>query len=187
MSRWVPPSILAAILLTGCGVPVDEAPRQVQVPPGPFPTLATANPTAVPGRADETLCFVRDNRLDDVVRRVDAIPDVNVHLRHLLVGPSTAERSSGLSSALPGAIEVAGARLNGTLAEVDVREVGDGTGRSDEILAFGQIVCTLTRRADVYGVRFRRDGQPLDVPRADGSVSRQPLTAADYLQLMWDR
>ncbi|MFI7609327.1 GerMN domain-containing protein [Micromonospora sp. NPDC049366] len=173
-----------AILLSGCGVPTDDVPRAVEVPPGPFPTPVTAGPTATGGRVDQTLCYVRDDRIDRVVRRTDTLPGVEEHLRQLLAGPRAQERDRGVSSALPGTIAVAGARLDGTVAEVDVRPAGEETGRSDEVLAFGQLVCTLTSRGDVTGVSFRRAGQPLDVPRADGSLTQGPLTTADYAPLL---
>ncbi|SIQ77732.1 GerMN domain-containing protein [Micromonospora avicenniae] len=184
MSRRLLAGALLVGLLGGCGVPVDEEPRRVQPPPGSFPTTGTAGPTAASGRVTETLCFVREDRLDRAVRRVDALPGVDVHLQHLLAGPAAGEREAGFASALPGTVTVAGVRMNGTLAEVDVRAAGEETGRSDEVLAFGQIVCTLTTRSDVRRVSFRRDGRPLDVPRGDGSLSRDPLGAADYAPLM---
>ncbi|MFC0506439.1 GerMN domain-containing protein [Micromonospora costi] len=175
------------LLLAGCGVPSDDRPRPVEVPPGPFPTTETASPTASGGRLDEALCFVRDDRVERIVRRTDTLSSVEAHLRHLLAGPGPQELERGVSSALPGTITVAGTRLNGATAEVDVRLAGDDIGRSDEVLAFGQIVCTLTARSDVDRVSFRRDGQPLDVPRADGSLSREPLTEADYAAILRDR
>lgn len=179
--------LLAVLLLAGCGVPVDDVPRRVPAPPGRLPTPVTGSPTAPAGRVDEPLCFVREDRLEPLVRRVEALPPVDAHLQHLLAGPSSTERDGGLTSALPGTVAVLGARVNGTLAEVDIQEAVDGTGRSDEILAFAQIVCTLTRRPEVDMVAFQRAGRPLDVPRADGSLSREPLTAADYLPLMRQR
>ncbi|MEV4199890.1 GerMN domain-containing protein [Micromonospora globbae] len=184
MSRRSAGLLLAVLALGGCGVPVDDAPRPVAQPPGPFPTPATASPTTASGRVEETLCFVRDDKLGRTVRRVDVLPSVEVQLQHLLAGPTEKERQAGLTSALPGTVVVAGARVNGALAEVDVRAAGEETGRSDEVFAFGQIVCTLTARDDVDRVSFRRDGRPLDVPRADGSFSRDPLTVADYAPLM---
>jgi spore germination protein GerM len=183
MRRRLPP-VLLAVLLGGCGVPVDSTPRPVAVPPDSFPTPAATTTTNRDGRVDETLCFVRDDGLQAVTRRVDGISGVDAHLQHLLAGPDDAERERGLASALPGTITVAGASATGTVATVDVREAGEETGRSDEVLAFGQIVCTLTGRADVNSVAFRRDGQPLEVPRADGSLSALPLTATDYRPLL---
>ncbi|MET8837485.1 GerMN domain-containing protein [Micromonospora sp. NPDC004540] len=184
MSRRLLPALLAAALVGGCGVPVDDEPRRVRPPAGGFPTpagTATADPD---GRVDEPLCFVRDDGLAAVARRVDDLPGVDGHLQHLLAGPDGAERDRGLATALPGTVAVAGATLTGTVATVDVRQVGEETGRNDEVLAFGQIVCTLTQRPDVDSVAFRRDGQPLEVPRADGNLSALPLTAADYRPLL---
>ncbi|MBQ0902551.1 GerMN domain-containing protein [Micromonospora sp. U21] len=181
--RHLAPLALAA-LLTGCGVPTDDSPRTVQPPWGPFHSAAPADTTAPAGRADETLCLVRDNRIVPVVRHVDRPPTVEDQLRHLLAGPGTAERDSDLTSALPGAVNAAGATVTGTQAHVAVDEPGDDAGRSDEVLAFGQIVCTLTSRDDVTTVVFLRDGRPLAVPRADGSLSEQPLTRADYVPLI---
>ncbi|WP_176308791.1 GerMN domain-containing protein [Micromonospora sp. NBS 11-29] len=175
---------LAVVLLAGCGVPVDDEPRLVQPPPGRSPTPAGTATVDPDGRVDEPFCFVRDEGLAVATRRVEGLPGVDAHLQHLLAGPDRAERSRGLATALPGTVAVAGATLGGTVATVDVRQAGEETGRNDEVLAFGQIVCSLTQRPDVDSVAFRRDGQPLEVPRADGSVSALPLTAADYRPLL---
>ncbi|MEH0975246.1 GerMN domain-containing protein [Micromonospora sp. CPCC 205546] len=178
-------------LLAGCGVPTEGAPRAVAPPPGPFPSpgavVATPSPTLAAGRTTEVLCFVRDDRLVRVERRVDGTPTVDAQLQHLLAGPTTAERDTGLTTALPGAVAVAAARPRGTEVDVDLGGPGDETGRSDEVLAFGQIVCTLTARSDVESVAFFRGGAPLGVPRADGSLSRRPLAADDYAGLVAPR
>lgn len=170
------------VLLAGCGVPTDDQPRAVEAPYGPFPTPSTAVSDPA-GRFTEALYFVRDDRLVLVRRRLDVLPTVDQHLEHLLAGPNEAERAEGLATALFGAVTVAGIRLTETRAEVDVPSVAEGVGRSDEVFAFGQIVCTLTARPEVDSVSFLRDGAPLGVPRADGSLSPGPLTAADYVEL----
>ncbi|WP_406045858.1 GerMN domain-containing protein [Micromonospora sp. NBC_00898] len=175
--------LLVLALLAGCGVPTEDNPRAVQPPPGPFPTPATGGSTAPSGRVDELLYFVRDDRLVPIVRRVDTTPTLDGHLQHLLAGPTADERDKGLTSALPGAVTVAAARQTGARADVDIREAGDETGRSDAVLALGQIVRTLAARDDIDTVAFTRHGQPLGVPRADGSLSVEPLTAADYAAL----
>lgn len=175
---------LATIAPAGCGVPAEDRARAVSPPAGPLPTPATADTTAPTGREEEVLYFVRDNRLVPVVRRVDVLSTVDGHLQHLLAGPRPQERDQGLTSALPGAVTAAAARQTGTQVEVDIREAaGDETGRSDGVLAFGQIVQTLVARDDIDSVVFTRDGRPLGIPRGDGSLSEQPLTAADYAVL----
>ncbi|MEU5906735.1 GerMN domain-containing protein [Micromonospora sp. NPDC047527] len=186
MNRRLVVTLTLTALLTGCGIPTDDAARPVRPPRGPF--LSTAAPTdattAPPGSAVEILCLVRDNRIVPVIRRVDRPPTVEEHLRHLLAGPTTVERDDDLTSALAGAVTAAGATVNGAQAHVAVDEPGHDVGRSDEVLAFGQIVCTLTSRDDVATVTFLRDGKPLGVPRADGSLTEQPLTRADFAPLI---
>ncbi|MEV4482677.1 GerMN domain-containing protein [Micromonospora coxensis] len=183
--RWRTASALLALLAlgpVGCGVPAEDRPRGVRPPPGVgLPPAAAASPAA--GRVAQPICLVRDDRLVRVVRQVDVAGDVDLHLRRLLAGASSAERESGLGSALPGAVGVTGARLVDGRAEVAVAPPRDESGRADEVLAYGQVVCTLDARDDVSGVSFVRDGRPLGVPRADGSLSPGPLTAADYAAL----
>ncbi|WP_435823543.1 GerMN domain-containing protein [Micromonospora echinofusca] len=191
--RWrgVGGALVVLALLAGCGVPTEDAPRTVAPPPGPFPSpgtvAATPSPTLATGRTTAVLCFVRDDRLVRVERRVDGTPTVDAQLQHLLAGPTPAERETRLTTALPGAVPGATARPRGTEVDVELGGTGDETGRSDEVLAFGQIVCTLTARSDVDTVAFLRGGAPLGVPRADGSLSRRPLAADDYAGLVAPR
>ncbi|TDB80565.1 GerMN domain-containing protein [Micromonospora sp. KC721] len=180
--RLVP--LVLAVLLAGCGIPTDAAPRTVQPPPGPFQNPAPADTPAVAGPAVETLCLVRDDRIVPVIRRVNRPPTVDDQLRDLLAGPIWTERDSGLTSALAGAVTTASATVHSRQAQVAVEAPDDDTGRSDEVLAFGQIVCTLTSRDDITTVAFLRDGKPLGVPRADGSLTEQPLARADYASLI---
>ncbi|WFE99918.1 GerMN domain-containing protein [Micromonospora sp. WMMD964] len=187
MSRRRLAPLALIVLSAGCGIPTDDSPRSVQPPRGPMQSAAPADATAPAGRAVETLCLVRDNWIVPVVRRADNPPGVAEQLRHLLAGPTGAERDSSLTSALPGAVNAAGVTVAGTQALVSVDAPADDAGRSDEVLAFGQIVCTLTSRGDVTTVAFLRDGRALGVPRADGSLSAAPLTRADYAPLIADR
>ncbi len=183
--------LLAAVLLTvvaACGVPAEDRPRAVTPPPGPFPYTATAAPSAAEtGAVTEVLYFTRDDRLIPAIRRIDQVPPVDVQLRDLLAGPTPSERDDGLTSALPGALSNAVVELVDGRARVTVAATGADTGRSDELLAYGQIVCTLGARPDVEAVIFLRDGVPLRVPRADLSLSSDPLTAADYAALISPR
>ncbi|MBX7266882.1 GerMN domain-containing protein [Micromonospora sp. Llam7] len=175
-------------LVAACGVPAEDRPRAVTPPPGPFPYPATAAPTAAEtGAVTEVLYFSRDDRLVPVTRRIDEVPAPDVQLRDLLAGPTPGERDDGLTSALPGAFSSAVVELTDGLARVSVTLTGVDTGRSDGLLAHGQIVCTLTARTDVTGVLFLEGGAPLSVPRADGSLSSEPLTAADYAVLISPR
>lgn len=171
---------LAAVALTaGCGVPLDSSPRDVTDARAPYRSGA---PAEGEGRVNERLCFVRDGRLVRALRRVPAIRPPEQQLRDLLAGPTAEESADRLSSALSTASGVT-MTLNGGRATVDIgsRDVGL---RSDDVLAFGQIVCTLTSQLQVGTVSFTSGGVPLGVPRADGSLSDAPLTIADYVGLL---
>ena len=176
MKRWFCVFLLA---LAGCGVPLDDGPR----PARPAVT-ADAEPgaAATPGSATERVCLVRDGMLTPVPRRVRTPLSADAHLRLLLDGPTRAERNRGYSSALTAATLVTGATQDGGLVTVETgaRELG----RTDDVLAFGQVVCTLSSRLPVGAVVFVHDGSRLRVPRADGSLSAGPLTIADYAGLL---
>jgi hypothetical protein len=179
----IPPIIL--LTATACGIPAEDGPRRISPPNGRYDATATAPPTTgTPGEVAETIYFVRDTRLTVVTRRVDAYPGISDHLRHLLDGPTGPEAAAGLSSALTGTTTIGDVRPNGAEAVITVGETPDGSSRSDEALAFGQIVCTLAERPGTAVVSFERDGEPLGVPRADGSLAQGALTCADYSGLL---
>ncbi|GAB7046674.1 GerMN domain-containing protein [Catenuloplanes indicus] len=179
-----------AMLLTAtaaCGIPAEEAPRGITAPNGRYDAAASARPaTGAPGSIAETVYFVADSRLTAITRSVGTYPDLATHLQHLLSGPTIQEAAAGLSSALTGTTTIGEVRPNGAEAIVSVGDSPEGSSRSDEALAFGQIVCTLASRPGTAVVSFTRDGQPLGVPRADGSLSEGALTCGDYTGLLTD-
>jgi hypothetical protein len=145
---------------------------------------ASGSPAAdLAGSTVLRLYLVRDGRLVRVPRRVPAPLTPAQQLDTLLAGPTAEESEDGLGSALTAmtvtAVELAGRRATVTLGD----RAGQGA-RSDEVLAFGQIVCTLTSLPDVGTVSFAADGAPLWVPRSDGSLADTPLTIADYSSLL---
>jgi hypothetical protein len=175
----------AALLLTACGVPAQNEPHRVELPrralTAPPPTAANTVPT---GDVAEVLCLIRDGRLVQTVRRAKAVSPPQGQLDQLVAGPSAAEQSHRLSTALAGAVLTVDLPISVTRATVQVSEAEEGFARSDDVLAYGQIVCTLTSRADISAVSFRRDGKPLQVPRADGTLSTGPLNVVDYRSLI---
>lgn len=187
MTRRILLPALTVALLAGCGIAAEGAPRGADPPPGPFPALASPTPAApfiaASGAVAEQLYFVKDGKLVAVTRHVDTMPTVDELITALQTGPTDAERDTGLSSALLRS-DVASLIIDDGQAVVALASPIDGTGRSDEALAYAQLVCTLTARTEISGVSFTRDGQSLAVPRGDGSLSPGPLTAADYATLV---
>lgn len=176
--------LFAAAFLTSCGVSAQSEPHAVELPRRPLtePQPGAASQGATGGVA-EVLCMVRDDRLVETVRRLSGPSAPQEHLNDLLAGPTGPERERTMTTALVGlSLEVRMA--SGGMAQVDITEADEGSARSDENLAYAQIVCTLTSRADVASVALSRDGDPLEVPRADGSLSRGPLYGSDYAALI---
>lgn len=181
-SVLVLPSLLV-LLAAGCGVPVEDTPRVIEV--GTPSRAATGAPSAAAsGPAAESLYLIRDGSLVAVQRRLAAEPDPQRLLGDLLAGPTEAEQDRGLGTALGGRDVVASVRLIDGIAYVELPAGIENTGRNDDVLAFGQIVCTLTSRRDVTGVVFTRQGARIGVPLPDASLSQDPLRAADYAALI---
>jgi spore germination protein GerM len=171
------------LLLGGCGVPAQDEPHQVELPRRPLNETITPTVTEPAGEVAQVMCLVRDNRLVQAVRRVDAIPGPQRQLDQLIAGPTPAEQAQDLSTALATTALTVTVPTTG-VATVEVGETDESTGRSDEVLAYGQIVCTLTSRADIAVVSFQRDGRPLQVPRGDLTLTSEPLREADYRSLI---
>ncbi|SNY55284.1 GerMN domain-containing protein [Paractinoplanes atraurantiacus] len=175
--RRVP--ILLVLLLTACGVPAEDSPHPVELPRAPLNGSGAAAVTPA-GEVAHVLCLVRDERLVQSVRRAPSYPGVQQQMNELITGPTPAESSTGLSTALAGLTVTATA---GPGSRVTV-EVSRAEGRKDDILAYGQMVCTLTARPDVAAVSFTREGRSLEVPRADGTLTEGPLRSSDYAALV---
>ncbi|MEU8238328.1 GerMN domain-containing protein [Actinoplanes missouriensis] len=182
--RWIAAVTTAFVALTACGVPAQEEAHPVTLPRRPLNVGATSAAAPPVGEVALVLCLIHDNRLTQTVRRIDAPPDPQRHLDQLVTGPTASEQAQGLSTALATTALTVRIPEGETTAVVEVSEAGEGTARSDEVLAYGQIVCTLTSRADIGAVAFLRGGQPLQVPRGDGTLASGPLRAADYRTLI---
>jgi hypothetical protein len=173
--------LLLAFALAGCGVPRDSRPRDIDDPQA----RGSAGPLAADaGTAIVRLYLVRSGRLVRVIRRVPSAQPPSGQLRELLKGPTASESADGLTSALS-TMDVLGMTIINRRATVSIAMPTEQGARSDEVLAYGQIVCTLTSQgAEVGTVSFVTGSKPLAVPRADGSLADGSLTIADYAGLL---
>ncbi len=175
---------MTGMVLAGCGVTAEATPRPI-TPPSGFRT--TSSPTPEPtstGPVTEQLFLVKDGALVAVTRHIDHSPTTADLLADLLRGPDDSEQAGGLTSALQGGNVVGSVHVGDGQAIVELSATIENTARNDEVLAYAQLVCTLAGRADVTGVTFTHNGQPVGVPRAAGSLPQGPLTAADYAALL---
>jgi sporulation and spore germination protein len=174
--------LLLVLVLAGCGVPSDGQPRDLGRSQVAYGSDAPAPDRF--GPAMERLYLVDDGKLVRVVRRTPSPRTPAQMVEDLVAGPTRAEQQDGLTSALS-QMRVGSTAVSQRRAAVEIGAPAVPGARSDEVLAYAQIVCTLTSQgADVGTVSFTRDAQLLAVPRGDGSLSTAPLTIADYADLI---
>ncbi len=176
-------TLVVLLGVSACGIHAESAPRPLDAAAGPFRDVGQAPTPAPTGSGRALIYLVQDGHLVAVTRRVPAPPTPADALAALLSGPTGREGHAGLTTSV-----LTGTSLDQqspTAANVDVPlPVGSEYGRSDEVLGYAQVVLTLTSLPGVTSVQFLRNGQPLDVPRGDGSLARTPLTRRDYAALL---
>jgi hypothetical protein len=173
--------LIMALGVSACGVGTEDTAHEIPAPAGS--SHGTFAPTGT-GPYVETLYLVRDGSLVPVQRNTNRKPTAAMLINDLVAGPTGAEAGTGLTSALLGTDVVAEAVVINGVAKVALADTIQDTGRTDEIAALGQIVCTLTQVPGIFGVQFTRNEQTVKVPRADASLTIGPLTAVDYMTLV---
>ena len=181
-------SIMAALTLAavvGCGITPESTSEPIQPPPGIAVTTPSQTPDATPsGQTPEYLYLVKNDNLVRITRHMTNTPTIDSVLKDLFAGPDDTETAAGYTSALLGPSVVNSVKTNGGQAVVALAAPVADDARNDIILAYAQLVCTLTALPQITGVTFTNNGQPTSVPRGDGSLSALPLTAIDYADLL---
>lgn len=185
-------SVIVAAALAGCGragtTPTPEPTASViataslggGIPAGP----ADQQPSGGlhPANAPASAYLVAGEKVAPVARTV-AMPAVaRGAMLALLSGPTAAEKAAGYTSAIPAGTKLLGIAIDGDIAIVDLSgEFDDGGGTLSMSLRAAQVVHTLTQFANVERVRFRMDGQPLELLGGEGLEVAEPQTRA-----MWE-
>lgn len=179
-------AVAAAVLLASCGIPQDDDPRTLPEGDVPFELLApaTTTTTTMPAPLARVQVFlVRGDRLVAVGRGVTGPATVARVVDALLTGPTAAESRLGLRSAISNETKLLGVDASGEVVTVDLSNEFTEVGGQEQLLALAQIVYTLTDLPSISGVRFRLAGQPVEVPRGDGTLTSGALTRSDYASL----
>ena len=175
-------------LAVGCGLPTDSAPRPLQDVPFGLVEPTTTVPTEDPNPGERTytarLYYVSGTRLVSTEQEVPlgATPEAQAQivLDALAAGPPP---NLPLRSVLTPSEQLA-VTVRGSLATVELDEAVLNVTPSEQLLAIGQIVLSLTRVSPIVEAQFTVDGEGVLVPLPDGSSQDEPVTASDYLPLL---
>lgn len=181
---------MVAALLVGCGVRSEDravlakpgdVPYDLLTPAAPVTTSTAPGPTGPTTRV--TLYFIQGGRMSPAERRVSSPVALDGLVQTLAFGPTEAEATVGLRTALLAADVVRSVVLAGGIATVDLSATFTEAVGGDQLLALTQIVFTLTERPGVGRVGFTLEGSPVGVPRGDGAVTLDSVSRDDYSAL----
>jgi len=177
--------VLMAMLVASCGVPRESSARLV--PEGRIPEALRTEDTGVstPTVREEPvdLWFIRDDHLAKVRHPVAAPPTPEAVIEELLAGPTDAERSTSLRSAIPDPAALDSVTVSGGVATVRLTPTFADIPAADQLLAIAQLVLTLTDLRGVGRVGFAIDDTTRPVPLPDGSSSIRTVSRDDYAEL----
>ena len=167
--------LVAALLLTGCGVRPDDRPEPVTTAAAPPSDTGNGSPAAGPRL---TVFFVRGTDLAPVERRTRATTTADA-IAQLVEGPTRAEVATGIRTALPPEVVGVDEVLPDDVTTVSVTRGFTGITGGNQLLAVAQIVWTLTDLPTVTTVRFVVEGAPVEVP-TDGGLTDRAVGRDDY-------
>lgn len=176
-------SVALAMLLVGCGIPVDSEPEIVEVVINPMPV------TEAPVRgelASVSVYLVRDDRLVETTRALPSPPSIISIFESLLDDVTDQDREDELRTSIPPGTETISVTEDGSVLRVDLNSEFASVGGEEEVLAVAQIVLTATSIEGIDLVAFQLEGLPTDVPVADGALSVDPVGVDDYSVLISD-
>lgn len=189
--RAVVCALSAVLLLVGCGVPIQSDP--VPLEPGAVPSqLREANrpsspqPSTTAGSSTVEVNFVRNDKVVRIRRQAPTggpAERLNSVVSALMSGPSETEQASGITTALPQDLTLTVAKTEGTRVVIELAGATEGRSATENILAVGQIVLSVTALPTVEEVTFSRGGIPVEALLADGALTTNPLTASDFESL----
>ena len=183
-----------ALLVAGCGLPsdgvqtVDDATVPYHLLDDPAASGADDGDGGETPSAAGPLVFWVDERGRLVPRTApESCPvDLAGLLAELSDGPPQRARGQGLSTALPPESRLRLVSTEGDLVVVDVET--DAQVSADRLpVAIGQVVLTVASAPEVARVSLLSNGDPVEVPQADGALTTGPVTPASYASLVPSR
>lgn len=181
---------LALVLALGACGGLDAQSNDQPIPDREVPddllAASTTTTTTAPAPTTSTLpwrtqvWYVAGSRIVPAPRQLAAQPDVGDLLRLLLRGPAAADLPLVRSALEPGDASIEAPPSGGTVT-VDLQPDFGSRSSSEQVLALGQLVCTVTEVPGIGRVVFRINGAALAVPLPNGQLATGSVSRDDYL------
>ncbi len=173
-------------LLAACGVGTSGDAHRSEPADVPFDLLDDRSSGETTGRSSDTTAvdlYFYDGRTERLLPVASEVEDTALEavLRRLqdVSGSTGVPAGNPLSDAeVIRSVDTARGR-----ATVDLDESFSDLSGTDQLIALAEIVYTATGRPGIGQVTFTLDGKPVEVTRADGSLTSDPLARSDYLEL----
>lgn len=178
--------LLVLVLVGGCSIQRTERVTRIDDEDVPFGLLDPDAPgvAAVPGGQQIAIYLLdEDGALVPTIRQVSSDPTL-FEITRALGATTDDEAERGLQTKISGPDDILDVTLSGGTATVTLAAGASQTLTADPLATVAQITCTLTLQAGVGLVRFAIEDQAIDIPRADGTLTDEPVGRDDYAALI---
>lgn len=170
--------LVALLVLAGCGIQPDAAPRDLPEEDRALTIDVTPGGSDAGGANRIYLIAPGTERLLRAVPREASTRAELIQV--LLAGPNDDELAAQYTTVIPPATELISARRQGQILTLNLSDaITELSGEGLE-LAVAQIVYTATELEDIESVKIRVENQELAWPKADGGFTTDPLRIYDY-------
>lgn len=181
-------AVTGPAVAVSCGVP-EQGLTVIEPSELPEALHPSSTTTVVVGTGGELagavqVYWIRDNRLVPESIAFESTPGVARITSILERGPGPGDRPDAERSLISQGDVIREVERDDEQAVVELDTAFAEAVGTDQVLALGQIVTTLTSVPGVQRVEFRQRGEPIDVPLPDGTLVRRALTRADYSSLI---
>jgi hypothetical protein len=175
--------VVSGLLAAGCAIPTQHGPSTISSSRVPFqllspepPSTTTTQPRASSLVTVKIFLLTGTGGLVAVQRYLLATAPLSSTLNALIAGPSNAESSTGMTTAIPNNVVVISTSTVGHLVTVNFsEEFAEISGESTE-QAVAQVVATVVTQDGLgTGVIFEISGQNTSVPIASGALVPGPV------------
>lgn len=171
-------AVVVALLgvLVGCGVPLDDNPREiarVTTPPEATPTTSGS-----PGADTVDVFFLDGENLAIEAFPVDEPPTMETLLGFVLAG----KPDPPLVNSIPPGTLLLDATIQASTVTIDLSDEINAISGQPQKHAYAQLTLTALQHPDVSRVRFQVEGEPVRPPTDNGNI--EVVTGADFASML---